>query len=142
MNMKEALQVMSENPSGNFQWMEQLLSLLANIGVDGIHRDLTAPEVLKIVDRLDKPLKDIVMSVKVVFKDIPINKRNTPPPYIPDSTEYKSKLSNYVYYVFSGLLVIVGLASTILLNGEEFDADSKAKVLNFILEVIRTFMPA
>ena len=142
MKMKEALAIMSDNPNGTFQWMEQLLSLLANLGVDGIHRDLKPLEVIKIVNNLDKPLYEMVMGVKVVFSDIPINQRDVKVPFIPETNEYKSKFSNYIYYVFSAVLVVVGLVATLTLNNEQLDSETKSQLLNFIVEVIRVFLPS
>lgn len=138
MKMKEALQIMSENPNGTFQWMDQLLSLLANMGVDGIHADLTPKEVIKIVDGVDKPIRDNIMSVNVVFREIALNRRYADPQELNVPEDDKSR---YLYYGFSAFLIVTGILITATFNSESLDPATKLHMLNFIVEVIRTFKP-
>lgn len=140
MKMKEALEVMSENPNGTFQWMTQLLSLLANMGVDGIHENLTPAEVVKIVNKLDKPIRDSVLSVKVIFKEIKYNRRSTDQPVI-KNTEDPTSNTNYFYYGFSAFLIATGILVTVTLGGDNLDTETKSNILNFIIEVIKILKP-
>lgn len=138
--MKEALEVMSENPTGTFQWMPQLLSLLANMGVDGVHENITAAEVVKLVSNADKTTRDNILAVKVIFKEIQYNRRSADQPVV-KNTEDPTSRSNYFYYGFSAFLIATGILVTATLGGDNLDTATKSNILNFIVEVIKILKP-
>ncbi len=64
-----ALDIMSRNIDGHFQWTEQLVATLNAFGDLSIDETSTTEEILEAVKRLDVDSRRILLSMKVSFKN-------------------------------------------------------------------------
>lgn len=134
MLMYYAIEVMSRNKDGVFQWTPQLVSILNVLG----HRNLTpetpVDELLEVVRSLDPETRSAILNVKVTFDpDHLVEEMRA-------SMETK-KESNRIFYGIACISILAAILMTSGMFGPGNDPESIKHTLDFILEVLRMLVP-
>ena len=134
MLMYYAIEVMSRNKDGVFQWTPQLVSILNILG----HRNLTPEtpvvELLEVVRSLDPETRSAILNVKVTFDpDHLVEEMRA-------SMEAK-KESNRIFYGIACISILAAILMTSGMFGPGTDPESIKHTLDFIIEVLRMLVP-
>lgn len=122
MDMKAALKIMSEQPSGHFTWKDQIITLYNVLSSDDVGNDVTVEELLRRVDEMDAVVRDVFYSVKVDFNSTP-NVERVPPVTL----HYKVALSIMFFMIY-----LLSVSS----GGDEETVNQLLSLLKHIVEAL------
>lgn len=69
MRMMYAVEIMSRNMNGHFQWKDQLVAILNAMGNSSINEQSSVEEILKAIELLEPDAKSTLFGIKVNFKE-------------------------------------------------------------------------
>lgn len=113
---------MARNQEGQFQWSDQLVSILNAMGDSSVNEGSSVKEILAAIEKLDPDAKSTLFNIKVNFKD--------------NFSEFVQKEkgvrkdSNRVFYMFTTLVVI----GTLLLIWSSGNSDIEPETLKAFMD--------
>lgn len=117
-----AVEIMARNQEGQFQWSDQLVSILNAMGDSSVNEGSSVKEILAAIEKLDPDAKSTLFNIKVNFKD--------------NFSEFVQKEkgvrkdSNRVFYMFTTLVVI----GTLLLIWSSGNSDIEPETLKAFMD--------
>lgn len=135
MRMMYAIEIMSRNREGYFQWTEQLVSILNAMGDLSVNEKSSVTEILEAVERLEPDVKSTLFGISVNFKedfkDIVLKEDGIIGPK-----------SNKAFYSFT-TAVLIGTMGLIWYSGNSDIEPETLKVFtDFALSVLKMFQGA
>lgn len=129
MRFMHALDIMSRNKDGTFQWTSQIIATLNAMGDLSVDETSTIDEILEAVSNLDVDSKSTLLYMKVTF-------RNDFDEIMEEEEQAIKKESQKIFYGFT-VFVILGTAWMIF-NGNDYGVEPET--LNKFMELILGIM--
>ena len=125
-----ALDVMSRNKDGHFQWSDQIVAALNAMGDLSVDETSSTKEILEAVTRLDDDSKKVLLSMKVSFTD-------EFKELMKEEDSAMNKESQKLFYTFTFL--VVSAAAWLVFNSDAAGIESETlhKFMDFGLEIIK-----
>lgn len=130
MLMMYALDVMSRNLGGEFQWNDQLIAILNAMGDNSVSKYSTTEEILEAVKNLDHDSKKVLLSTKVSFKK---NVRNS----LDMEEEEIKKESQKLFYGFTFLVLIATVFIVWSSGNSGVEPETISKFMDFGLSLLK-----
>ena len=130
MIMLHAVEVMSRNRDGKFQWMSQLVSILNAMGDLSIDELSTVDEVLDSISRLDNDSKDMLFGINVIFNDEFEE--------LMMEEEKKIKKESTKYFLVAATLLVL-LTAGVTLYGDSYGVEPETlhKFMEFTVAILK-----
>lgn len=135
MRMMYAIEIMSRNREGYFQWTAQLVSILNAMGDLSVNENSSVTEILEAVERLEPDVKSTLFGINVNFKedfkDIVLKE-----------DEIVGPESNRVFYLFT-TAVLAGTMGLIWSSGNsDIEPETLKVFMDFALSVLKMLQGA
>lgn len=127
--MMYAIDIMSRNKEGHFQWSAQLVSILNAMGDLSVNEASSVEELLKAVERLDPDIKRVLFGIKVNFKkdfkDLTLKEE-----------DMGSKESSKFFYIFTTVVVFTTAGLILHSGNSNIDPETLQSFMKFGLAII------
>lgn len=130
MIMMHAVEIMSRNRDGKFQWMPQLVSILNAMGDLSVDELSTVDEVLDSISRLDNDSKDTLFAIKVIFNDEFEE--------LMMEEEKKIKKESMKYFLVAAILLVL-LTAGVTIYGDAYGVEPETlhKFMEFTIAILK-----
>lgn len=130
MRFMYALDVMSRNKDGKFQWSDQIVATLNAMGDLSVDETSTTEDILNAVTRLDDHSKSILMCMKVSFT-------NEFQEMMKEEDMAMKKESQKLFYGFTAFVVFMTGYFMVTSGTTGLESETLHKFMDFVLQVLK-----
>lgn len=130
MRMIHAIEIMSRNRDGKFQWTPQLVATLNAVGDLSVDELSSVDEILTAISNLDKEVKESIFSLKISFTDEFIDMMR-------EEEAIVKKESQKIFFGFVFLILFLTIGTIVYSGTYGIEPDTIGKFMDFGLAILK-----